>query len=58
MSPRIHRFRSWNRCRNDVYGIDMSVYGSVFEYPINKIDGKIDFKAAPFVDVYKRQISG
>ena len=29
----------------------MSVYGSVFEYPINKIDGKIDFKAAPFVGV-------
>ena len=37
--------------KHDVYGIDMSVYGSVFEYPINKIDGKIDFKAAPFVGV-------
>lgn len=37
--------------KQDVYGIDMSVFGSVFEYPINKIDGKIDFKAAPFVGV-------
>lgn len=37
--------------KQDVYGIDKSVFGSVFEYPINKIDGKIDFKAAPFVGV-------
>lgn len=37
--------------RHEVYSIDRSVYGSVFEYPINKIDGKIDFRAAPFVGV-------
>lgn len=35
----------------DVYSIDRSINGSVFEYPINLIDGKIPFKAAPFVGV-------
>lgn len=32
-----------------VYSMDRSVHGSVFEYEINKLDGKTPFKAAPFV---------
>lgn len=35
----------------DVYVTDRGVVGSVFEYPINKINGKTNFKAAPFVGV-------
>lgn len=36
--------------KNDVYLLDRDVSGSVFEYPVNKIDGE-EFKAAPFVGV-------
>ena len=36
---------------NDVYTLNRSVDRSVFEFPVNSIDGKEPFKAAPFVGV-------
>lgn len=33
----------------DVYSMDLSTYGSVFEYKINMIDGRTPFKASHFV---------
>ncbi len=33
----------------DVYTNNKGLYGSVFEYPVNKINGETYFKAAPFV---------
>lgn len=45
--------------KNDVYVLDRSVNNSVFEFPVNKVDGTTDFKAAPFVGVsYNNQYNG
>ena len=45
--------------KNEVYVLDRSVNNSVFEFPVNKVDGTKDFKAAPFVGVsYNNVYSG
>ena len=45
--------------KDEVYALDRSVNNSMFEFPINKVDGTTDFKAAPFVGVsYNNQYSG
>lgn len=36
---------------DDIYMMSLNTYGSLFEFPINKIDGKEPFKPSPFVGV-------
>lgn len=36
---------------NEAYVLDRSVNNSMFEFPVNKVDGTQEFKAAPFVGV-------
>ena len=44
---------------SDLYMLNRSESGSVFEYPINSIDGKQPFKAAPFIGIsYDSNYSG
>ena len=35
----------------DAYALSLSTYGGIFEFPINKLNGKEEFVAAPFVGV-------
>lgn len=44
--------------KGEIYSLDRDITGGIFEFPINKIDGKETFEAAPFVGVNLDNASG